>query len=183
MPVFSLCFRAYSHSCSYSSTTRHAVEFAVVEPSFYAVANAHIGIGFEENSDHRPYWANTASKARIATSFLRCWSELSELFAACASQSQVLHDRLRLAGVPKAPAGTDCGGCNAAGGTIGDCDGTAWRARLHDVRHRRCRRYRDRGDHVCRKCLCKTNLWCRRLACRGNRDGRTTNRSRHSLRS
>ena len=31
----------------------------------------------EESSDQRLYWANTASKARIATSFFRCWSEPS----------------------------------------------------------------------------------------------------------
>ena len=42
----------------------------------------------EENADHPPYWANTASKARIAASFLRCWSELSGLNAACLNQAR-----------------------------------------------------------------------------------------------
>ena len=81
-------------------------------------------------ADHRPHSANTASSARIATSFLRCWSELSKLFAAGSSPAWsptillAVDDQTTrsAAGMPKATAGTDCGSCKAAGGTISDCE-------------------------------------------------------------
>ncbi len=84
---------------------------------------------------HRPYSANTASKARIATSFLRCWSELSELFAACTSQARSPPILLAVEGptnrftadVRDGVMGTDCGygispGAMVRRTTFGDCD-------------------------------------------------------------
>ena len=66
-------------------------------------------------ADHRRYSANTDSKASITTSFLRCWSEVSKLFAVCPSQTRSAGILLAVddptsrstAAVPKAPATTE----------------------------------------------------------------------------
>ena len=68
---------------------------------------------------------NPASKARIATSFLRCWSELSELLAVCPSQASspaillaIDETNWSAAGVRDGTAGTDCSNGNSPGRLI-----------------------------------------------------------------